>query len=239
MKLLSWARLIAGCAGIVCASLANASIIVDYTNSIGGSSFGPLNGLSARATFEVSGTSLDILLENTSTGAPADFDGADGLLVSLAFDLPDGVAIASSTAAVIGPGSQGLGAWSDREPGDSVAEEWVWTNNGSGDLLSGWSQVITTSNGTGAGTPAAFGATTNVSGPYGGIAAAPPLFNVPGSQRAVSNGIAYSLTLTAPVTEAQLYAGVMEGVVEFGSDRRYLSTPEPTSLVGLLALRRR
>lgn len=218
------------------------TITVDYTVDAGGSNHNPLNGLAARAKFDTSGNVMTILLQNTSTGMPSGFDSAASLLVSLGLNLPSGVTFLSGNTAVIGPGSAGLGNWSARGPGDSVAEEWAWTNQSGGDLLDPFSQVISTSNGN-QGLVLFGGGNGSVGGPYGGIAAKPVLTSIPNSQRAVSNSILFSLTLSAPITDAQLTDLANHGLVEFGSDVRYLQAPEPQFAiliaVGLLSLRRR
>jgi len=205
-----------------------ADIVVHYTIDAGGSLGGPLNGLSARATFRTSSTSLTVLLENTSTGLPPAADVSDSLLVSLGINLP-GVDIASGDAAIIGPGSIGLGQWSSRTAGDSVAEQWLWTNDFGGDLMESYRHVISTSNGQGGGTSHRFdgGDPHAVSGPFGGIAAAPSLLTVPPNRYAVSGSIEFTLTLTGPISEAQLAAAARAAIVEFGSDARYLTAPTP------------
>lgn len=246
MSLSRCATTVACLAFAVCAQ---AGVVVNYTFDAGGNTSDSLNGLAARGTFSVSGTQLTILLENTSTGVPGSFAAADSLLASLGMNLPDGVAIASGDTAVVGAGSVGLGAWSGWTPGTSVAEQWLWTNEYGGDLMDlGQSlatrQVISTSEGQGAGTTTLFGGgSANVDGPYGGIAAAPPVLSIPGSKPAVSDSIRFDLTLTSTLTEAQLAAVAGGGIVEFGSNQRYLRTPEPASvallLSGLTLLRRR
>jgi hypothetical protein len=222
------------CAGGPCAA---SIIVVNYTVDAGGNNNAPLNGLSASASFQASGATLTILLTNTSSGAPAGADVSDSLLVSLAFNLPSGVHIASGDSARIGPGSVGLGAWAGRGPGDSVAEEWLWTNDFGGDLLEAFRQVISTSQGQGGGQTTSFAgeADPNVDGPFGGIAAAPPLFAVPASKPAVSNGIEFVLTLDRALGAAELQALAAGSIVEFGSDFRYLAAiPSPGSLSLLL-----
>ena len=221
---------------ILAAAGAQADIIVDYTVDAGGLNPDPLNGLAARATFSTSDDALSILLENTSTGIPDGFETADSLLVSLGLNLPAGVDFIAGDAALIGPDSIGLGLWSDRVAGDSVGEEWLWTNDYGGDLLESFQHVISTSNGQGGGTVTRFdGGSGTVSGPFGGIAADPPLLPIPGSKPGVSDSIYFDLTLTSPLTEAQLAVVAGSGMVEFGSDQRYLiATPEPTA--GVLAL---
>ena len=108
--------------------LSAAQIRMEYFFDAGGGNPNPLNGLSAAATFDMQDVHLTILLENTSTGLPDGFDTSDALLVSLGMNLT-GVEILSGDAALIAPGSIGLGAWSSLAEGDSVAEEWLWTND--------------------------------------------------------------------------------------------------------------
>lgn len=219
----------------LCASVAAGDIIADYTVDAGGNNNQPLNGLSARGTFRVSGSQLEILLENTSTGVPSGFEAADSLLVSLGINLP-GVSITGGQSAVIGPGSTGLGAWSSRGPGQGVGEEWIWTNGGGGDLMMPFRQVVSTSQGQGGGPLVRFdGGSGSVGGPFGGIAAAPPLRAIPTNQPAVSDSILFALDLSGPLTEIDLAPAVAASIVEFGSDARYLQVPEPASL-GLLSL---
>ncbi len=227
---------------IAAASLvAHATVTIDYTADAV-TSGGDVAGLSARATFELSGTTLDILLQNTSTGAPMGFTSADALLVSLALDLP--TTYVSGDLAQIAAGSIGFGAWSTRNPGDSVADEWKWGNDGAGDFLASFSQVITTSNG-GVGGDARFtgGGSGTVNGPSGGIAANPHTVS-PGGLFGAQDTLFFRLTLAQAISESELESAAKAGVVEFGSDARYLTTPEPASvvfmaLVGLALLRRR
>lgn len=233
----AWGGILCAAAALSMATGAQAGIITaHYTMDAGGSNTNPLNGLAALATWESSGDQLTILLENTSTGVPIGFDTASSLLVSLGFNLPDGVTILSGDTAVIGPGSTGLGQWSSRGTGDSVAYEWAWTNFGGGDLLSTYNQVISTSSGNN--NLVGFGGSSGlVGGPFGGIAASPPLLNIPGPQQAVSSSILFGLTLSASLTEVQLQQMAERSIVEFGSDVRYLHDPripEPTSLVFVL-----
>jgi hypothetical protein len=213
----------------VVVSAADADVVRDYSADGGGNNTELLNGLAARATFSVMGEKLSILLENTSTGTPASFESSDSLLVSLGMNLP-GVSIASGDAAVIGPGSVGIGAWSSRGAGYNVGDEWLWTNDSGGDLMSTYAQVISTSAGQGGGVVTRFdGLSGTVNGPFGGIAASPLTRPIPGSKPAVSDSIRFELTLTGILTEAQLQAVAESSIVEFGSDQRYLTVPEPST----------
>ena len=215
--------------------LSAAQIRVEYFVDVGGGYPDPLNGLSAAATFDIQDVHLTILLENTSTGVPDGFETSDALLVSLGMNLTD-IEILSGEAALIAPGSIGLGAWSLLGEGDSVAEEWLWTNDGGGDFMSDYAQVISTSSGQGGGLRTRFdGVAGNVNGPFGGIAAGGIASSVPAHRPAVRDAIVFQLTLTAPLAEFELRQIVRESIVEFGSDQRYLGTPEPGSL-SLLAV---
>lgn len=206
-------------------------VVVDYTVDAGGHNSNPLNGLSARATFTTNGNQLTILLQNTSTGVPSGFGSSDSLLSSLGFN--SSVNINSGVSSVIGAGSHGLGTWSSRSAGMSVAEEWLWGNQGSGDLLQNYSHIITTSNGLGGASAFHFaGASGNVSGPYGGIAGAPPIVSIPGSQRAVSNSIFFTMTMASALSASQLATLTQNSIVEFGSDKQYLTpVPAPGAVV--------
>jgi len=221
-------------------------VVVDYTVDAGGNNTDPLNGLAARATWTLSGTSLTILLENTSAGVPDSFEVSDSLLVSLGFNLLHDVTITSGDSAVIGAGSVGLGLWGARVAGDSVAEQWIWTNDFGGDLMEPFAQVISTSNGQGGGDVTTFDGILNgnVGGPFGGIAADPPHRTVPDRQPAVSDSIFFSLTLSDILSENDLEEIALKSIVEFGSDARYLKVPGPAAialfgLAGLARSRRR
>jgi hypothetical protein len=223
-----------------------AGFVVEYDTDAGGNNPDPLNGLSASSSWEISGNSLTIALTNTSTGAPAGAEAADSLLVSLGFNLVDGVSIVSGNAAVIGAGSTGLGAWDDLGAGDSVAEEWLWTNEFGGGLLAPYSQVISTSSGQSGGIAWGFDGSMNpkVNGPYGGIAADPPTLPVPPSKKAVSDTIVFSLTLSDSLSASQLALVAESSMVEFGSDFQYLTNnpvPAPAAmpLLALGVMRRR
>jgi hypothetical protein len=224
--LLSGALCVLGLA--TAASAASISVAADYTVDQGGNNNAGPSGLSARAEFELVSTTLTVRLSNTSTGVPAGAEVSDALLTSLAFDLPAGVGIASGTGAAIAAGSTGLGSWSGRGAGDSVADDWVWTDGGAGDLLQVFGHAITTSQGQGGASASAFGggSAPNVSGPFGGIISVQTQggFNFNGNKFAVSDAIVFVLELTGGLTETQLSAVASGAWVEFGSDYQYLST---------------
>jgi hypothetical protein len=229
-------------------SVASGSIMVNYTVDAGGDNPNPLNGMSASATFSISGNELTILLVNTSTGVPVDATTADSLLVSVGFNLVDGITITSGVSAEIGAGSIGIGSWTGLVAGDSVAEEWLWTNDKGGDLMIVFDQVISTSSGQNAPPTYSFvdnSANPMVNGPFGGITASPPILAIPGEQPAVSNSIEFKVMLSDTLTEMQLEDIALASLVEFGSDFQYLTVvPTPgvlalMSLAGLVAARPR
>jgi hypothetical protein len=221
-----------------------AGVIVQYTVDAGGSNGQPLNGLAASAEFSIAGTQLTIALHNTSTDVPPGTVTADSLLVSIGFNLLDGITIVSGDNAEIASGSAGLGQWAGQGAGFDVGDEWAWTNDGTGDLLEAFSQVISTSQGTDGGASESFNGVPNpnVDGPFGGIAAAPPIMDIPGSQFAVSNAIEFTLTLSGTLSDSQLDTIARASIVEYGSDYQYLSVPAPGTLwllVVVLAGRRK
>lgn len=218
------------------ATTAGAELVtVNYTLAAGGNNQNPLNGMAASATWETDGMYLSILLENVSTGVPMGAEAADSLLVSLGFDLMDDIMIASGDTAVIGAGSYGVGSWSGMTEGDSVAEEWLWTNDFGGDMMESYAQIISTSSGQGGGMSYLFGGgNPNVSGPFGGIAADPPLMSIPDSKPAVSNSILFTMMLTDELDAGQLDYIARTSIVEFGSDFQYLQVPAPGALGTLL-----
>jgi hypothetical protein len=218
--------------------LAGASVVVDYTVDAGGSNPAGPSGLAASATWTISGTQLTVVLRNTSTGVPAGADVADSLLVSLGFDLVGGITITSGDSALIAPGAYGLGEWSALGAGDDVGDAWLWTNDAGGDLMEDFAQIVSTSNGQGGGVEWSFHGEMDpvVAGPFGGIAADPPLLAVPASQTAVSDAITFTLTLSGALSEADLQTVANASIVEFGSDYQYLAVPAAGSAPLLLAL---
>ncbi|UCD74563.1 MAG: hypothetical protein JSV91_12335 [Phycisphaerales bacterium] len=226
------AAVVALCA---CSSAPAETVTVYYTLDAGGWNPNPLNGMTAKATWTLEGEILSILLENDSTGIPDGAMVADSLLVSLGFNLLDDVLITSGDTAVIGEGSYGLGIWSDRGPGDSVAEEWLWTNEYGGDLMLPYAQVISTSMGQDEGMSYLFGGGEPfVNGPFGGIAADPPLTEWPDDQPGVADSILFTLTLSGGLQPGQLQYIADNSIVEYGSDFQYLIVPAPATLSVLL-----
>jgi hypothetical protein len=182
---------------------------------------------------------------SASAGAPALAEVSDSLLVSLGFGLVGGITITSGDSALIAPGSHGLGAWGALGEGGGVGDACLWTSDAGGDLMEDYAQIISTSSGQGGGMEWSFTGVLDpdVAGPFGGIAADPPLLPVPGSQMAVSDAIAFTLTLSGALSDADLETIAGASIVEFGSDYQYLVVPVagavPVLLAPLLCRRRR
>lgn len=236
------------CAGVIGATLALTAgaqggiIIVDHTLDVSGAE--DAEGMSARTTWEIDGTTLTILLENTSTSSRPGRGISDELITSLGFDLGD-VWIVSGDSAVVGPDSHGLGRWSAFGPGDSVADEWLWSNL-DGESADDWMdgagafgihQIISTSMGVGGATRTDFnGDRAHVNGPFGGIASQNPEHPFNGNQRAVSTGILFQLTLNDTIDMAGLLDIAEGSVAGFGSgSQQFIVVPAPGPL-GLIAI---
>lgn len=233
-----YVRAVAALAAFSAVASLQADVVVDYTLDAGGSNDQPLNGLAARATYSLDGLDLTVRLENISTGVPIDFGASDSLLVSLGFNLPDNIFITEGLAAVIGAGGTGLGAWSGLGAGDDVSQQWAWSNDGAGDVLDAYRQVLTTSNGQGSGDHMRFDGVLNgnVGGPWGGVAAMPPILDLPGTQQAIGGAVEFTVRLSEMLNPGALEEVAAGGIVEFGSDRQYLTVVPSPAVAAVLAL---
>ncbi len=191
--------------------------------------FSDPSGLSATADFTLlTPTTLKIVLINTSTGAPAGFDGSDALLTSIAFSLPGSIDITGGTA-VITSGSTAIGFSPD--PGGDVSKEWGFGKAGAGECCTGFPTLLdwvsTMEPGT---TKFAAGNLTGpdvLDGPQGGLTSG--VVSV-GGLGAVEDSITFTLTLSSSLSDLSFLASGV--VVEFGSDAAFLTPiPEPASLL--------
>jgi hypothetical protein len=94
--------------------------------------------LAGTVDMTLSGSTLTIVLKNTSTATGT--DGAFNLLTGLGFSLPNGVTIGSGSAALTA-GSTGVN-WNNAVLGNNVSQEWGYDNN----VTSGPFQDVTTLN---------------------------------------------------------------------------------------------
>ncbi len=209
------------------------------------------NGLSASADFNVSGSTLTILLTNTSGGT---FGGQNGsanmVLSSLSFDLPTGVNITGGTVA-LGSGSNivqstNTSAWAVQSP-TNFNSQYGFSNIGVGNtggnsLVNATNAVTSHSNGGNA--VISF---TGVTGLPGGLewGLVPNGSNDIGNNSFfIQNSVLLTLALSAPLADLSFLAN--GSYVEFGSDFLFVPdtpgtpVPEPASLLlvgsGALAL---
>lgn len=204
------------------------------------------SGLSAEVEFTLlNPTTLEVRVQNTSTGAPMGFDSADQLLTGVSWDTGDlGINLGDPEivggSIVIGPTSSSLnfdtGAYG---PGTNVGGEWGYGNmDGSGGLpnmISGNTAQVTAFGGPNLDGPA------SIDGPQAGLVASPEVVGL-GGLGAIQDEVIATLTISEPLSDLQfLYDHFVR--VEFGSDAAFLETPEPTTIVllgaGALALLRR
>lgn len=227
------------CAALaLAANAARADVVVDFAPS--DAQTPQQLGLSARATFDVTDTTLTILLENTSDVyqrllQPSVRRRTDTLVTSLGFQLPEGTTVVSGDSAVLGGRSTGVGRWGDmRNDGRRLEREWTWTNDGGADRLSPFDQVVTTLSRHDVGESWRFDGSPagRVRRSWGGIA--PLGARVTGQQRAVSNSILFTMTLSGPLDDSDLWSAARNSLVEFGAGGSFLepqSIPAPGALL--------
>lgn len=211
--------------------------------------FSDPSGLSAEAEFTLLGpTTLEVRLKNTSTGVPNGFSSSDQILTGVSWDFGhpgfNGDTMITGGSVVIGPTSQSVnfdtGSYG---PGHDVSGEYGYGNmNGTGALtnfVSGNAAQATPFGGPNLDGPA------NIDGPQGGLVASPVLVPL-GGLGAIQDEIIATLTLSDPITEAELINDLFTNQVrvEFGSDAFFITVPEPASLLllamgGLAVIRRR
>lgn len=211
--------------------------------------FSDPSGLSAEAEFTLLGpTTLEVRLKNTSTGVPNGFGSSDQILTGVSWDFGhpgfNGDTMITGGSVVIGPTSQSVnfdtGSYG---PGHDVSGEYGYGNmNGTGALtnfVSGNAAQATPFGGPNLDGPA------NIDGPQGGLVASPVLVPL-GGLGAIQDEIIATLTLSDPITEAELINDLFTNQVrvEFGSDAFFITVPEPASLLllamgGFAVIRRR
>lgn len=217
--------------------------------------FSDPSGLSAQASFALlnGGSTLQIALRNTSTGAPAGFSGADHLLTSVAFNL-NGVSIVGNGSTVhLGAASQSVNFYSFHGPGSNVSGEFGFGNSGTTGFENHPNFVSSSSGGS----PTRFNGPNlhgppsgSLNGPQGGLVSGAHLGSI-GSHAAINDEVIMTLNLSSALADLSfLNNGVR---IEFGSDRMFLDgstttvvlIPLPASAamaglgLGIVGLRRR
>jgi hypothetical protein len=192
--------------------------------------FSDPSGLSASAEFNlINPTTLEIILTNTSTAAPADFDAAGLLLTTVAFNLPGTTTITGGTA-YIGAGSTANGFVAPA--GGNISQEWGWGDAGPGDCCAGYPTLVNWVSTLTAGTNQFQAGSIDASGLNG------PSFGLSnglaplGGLESINNTAVFTLNLSGTVSDLSfLQSG---SVVEFGSDRAFVpnqKVPEPATLL--------
>lgn len=204
------------------------------------------NGLSATADFQISGSTLTILLTNTSVDPFGGLDGTAAMVLSsLNFDLPTGVSIVDGNAA-LGAGSNAVQststtAWSIYSGSYDLNDQYGFSNTGVGNTVYFNATSAITSHNNGGTSVTSFDGATGIANNglnYGLVA---------DGTRDIGNGrifIQDSVLLTLTLSESlpDLSFLTSGSYVEFGSDDVFVparsSIPEPSSLlilsVGLL-----
>lgn len=190
-------------------------------------------GAAATAEFTyVNSTTLTVLLTNTSVWPVGTAGGANLVLSSLNFDLPDGVAIIGGSVA-LGPGSsivtKSQGAWATVNPSPvNLNSEYAYSNNGIGNSGTGTIATATnsltshTNGGNGAGLVRFDGAAgpgaTNGLQP-GILATGTPTFG--NNAYWVMNSLLFTLNLSGSLGNLNFLAN--GSYVEFGSDAQFIT----------------
>lgn len=220
-------------------SAASANVVFNFSD-------GAYPGLSAQADFTLlDATTIQIVLTNTSTGAPAGFDEAGQILTGISWDFePAGLAMLTQIvggSVLIGPGSQSVNfSTGTYGPGTDVSGEYGFGNmDGTGALPNFVSS--NTAQATPFGGANLDGPASN-DGPQGGLIANPAAIPLSGLG-AIQNQVVMTVNLSDPISDLDFLAA--NGVrVEFGSDAAFITVPGPGTAasvlgVGLLAFGRR
>lgn len=199
-------------------------------------SFAHTSGLSAEASFTLlsGGSTLQIALRNTSTGAPSGFDSADHLLSSVAFNL-NGLSIVGNGSSVhIGASSESVNFNGYYGPGSNVSGEFGYGNSGTTGFEN-HPNFVSTSNG---GNPTRFNGPNlhgppsgSLNGPQGGLVSNAHLGSI-ADHAAINDEIIITLNLSGTLADLSFLSNGVR--VEFGSDKMFLDgTMTSTLLVPL------
>lgn len=192
-------------------------------------------GLQAEVEFVViDPTTLQVRFRNTSTGNGGLTDASDVLLTTISWDFGS---VGFNGDIEITGGSVAVGAFSqslnfditDVFGGDDVSGEYGYGNMDGTKALTNFVTATTSE-------AIPFGGANlddgpNIDGPQAGLAANPLTMSL-GGLGAIQDEVIATLTLSGPITEAQLATDLLNHGIraEFGSDAAILFIPEPTTL---------
>lgn len=225
-------------AAVLVTAPASGGIILSFTDA---------SGLAGEAEFTlVNATTLQVRLQNLSTGAPGGFSNSDQLLTSIAFDL-GGVGNTVGDPTITG-GTVFTGATSSTAnfditnvgPNSDVSGEWGFgneNNTGFGNNINFFSS--NNAHATAFGGPNMDGP-AGLDGPQGGLVANPAVISL-GGLGAIQDEVVATLNLSSGITDLSFLS---HGVTfEFGSDAAFFTVPAPGALamlgLAVLAGRRR
>lgn len=189
------------------------------------------NGAAATADFTYAGSTLQVLLTNTSS-APFNGGGANAILSSLNFDLPDGVSILGGSVA-LGAGSnvvtqvnlgRGNKVWMPTAS-PNLNSEYAYSNAGIGNVGTGvvaGALNAVTSHTNGAANLTRFDGVSGA-GATGGLepgilATGTPVFG--DKSKYVMNSLLFTVNLSSPLTSLNFLTN--GSYVEFGSDVQFV-----------------
>ncbi|MBY0313521.1 MAG: hypothetical protein K2W85_15760 [Phycisphaerales bacterium] len=191
------------------------------------------SGLAARAEFTlINSTTLEVKLQNVSTGVPTGFSNSDQILTGVSWAFPAGQEITGGSV-VIGAGSKSENFSSGAYfAGDSVSGEWGFGNASQSGLFPNFITTLQAGS-TPFGGPNLDGP-SNLNGPQGGLVPATPIVAL-GGLGAISDDIRATLTLSAPLTNLNFLDDKFVRF-EFGSDAAFITVPTPTGAIGILCV---
>ncbi len=199
------------------------------------------SGLSAEIEFTLSDPyTLVIRAKNTSTGVPAGFDSADQLLTGISWDFGhpgyNGDTMILAGTVKTGPTSVSVNFDANVGNDADVSGEWGYGNEDGTGLLTNFI-TATKSRAIPFGGPNLDGP-DNIDGPQGGlVVGASPLVDL-GGLGAIQDEIIATLTLSLPITDAEMLGDLGDILIEFGSDAAHLNLiPAPGAvLLGAMGL---
>ena len=199
--------------------------------------FSDSSGLSATATFALlnGGSTLQIALRNTSTGAPASFAGdpANYILSGIAFNMGGVNIVHSGSGAHLGASSQSVNFNSYQGPGSDTSGEFGFGNGGN----TGFGSLVNFVSSSQGGNPTRFSG-ANLHGPPPGVLNGPAgglisqaLLGSLGGKAAINDEVIFTLNLDGVLSDLSFLSNGAK--IEFGSDAFFLDGTMTTVVIPL------